>query len=119
VTFSWGPDISWQTRVDLAQPGKHLRWLDDPQPDSNSRFAVDIRLTTRDATTAVWLVHSGFAREDDCNEQYEGTKAGWSFFLFALRHYLENHGGRTRHLVSRRLRLAGLRLAPLEPHVVR
>lgn len=113
VTFSWGEGINWQTKVDMAEPGKHLRWLDDRQPGAPSgapRFAVDIILTTRDATTVVRLVHSGFGKGDDWNEQYEGTKAGWAFFLYNLRLYLEQQGRRKRHIVSRRLRLAGARM---------
>jgi len=30
VTLSWGEGITWQTKIHIAQPGKHLRWLDDP-----------------------------------------------------------------------------------------
>jgi uncharacterized protein YndB with AHSA1/START domain len=117
VTFSWGEDIAWQTRIAAFEPGKHLRWLDDAQagPAPGAvRLAVDIYLNTREATTVLRLVHSGFGADDDWNEQFESTKAGWSFFLYNLRLYVEYHGRRTRRMLSRRLPIAGTRASVWE-----
>jgi hypothetical protein len=44
------------------------------------------------------LVHSGFGADADWDDEYQGVENGWTFELRSLRHYLERHPGRKRHL---------------------
>jgi uncharacterized protein YndB with AHSA1/START domain len=98
LLISWGPGMEWSTTVTAAEPGHHVQWMDDPgQP-----LAVDWRITGEGGTTTVRLVHAGWNASSDWDEQYDATKAGWTYFLFNLRHYLERHRGVPRRMVSAR-----------------
>jgi uncharacterized protein YndB with AHSA1/START domain len=47
--------------------------------------------------TVIELVNSGFGAEE-WEGQFEGIDSGWKLALAQLRHYLENHWGRRRHV---------------------
>ena len=36
LTFSWGPEMRWNTKVAAAERGKLVRWQDDSMPTSSS-----------------------------------------------------------------------------------
>ena len=110
VTLSWGPGMAWTTHITVWEPGQHLRWT-DPVADgaTGTPSAVDFELSTEAGSTTLRLVHSGFGSGDNWDEQYESTKAGWSFFLYHLRHYLEHHLGTVREMVWERQKLQGTR----------
>jgi uncharacterized protein YndB with AHSA1/START domain len=98
LLISWGPGMEWWTTVTVAEPGHHVQWVDDPaQP-----LVVDWRITGAGGTTSVRLVHAGWSASSDWDEQYDATKAGWTYFLFNLRHYLERHRGTPRRMVCAR-----------------
>ena len=72
-------------------------------------MAVDFFLQTNGEKVRLRLVHSGFGEGDQWDEQYDGTEAGWLFFLFNLQHYLKYHSGLRRYMISARERLRGSR----------
>jgi hypothetical protein len=72
-------------------------------------FAVDFHLEARGETTVLRLVHSGFGADESWDDQFDGTTAGWGYFLYNLRCYLEQHRGGARRLIWKRLRLPGER----------
>jgi uncharacterized protein YndB with AHSA1/START domain len=98
LLISWGPALEWTTTVVTAEPNRHIRWVDDP----SSPLAVDWWIEARGGKTLVRLVHSGWSADAGWDEQYDATSAGWQYFLFNLRHYLERHRGTRRVLVSAR-----------------
>jgi uncharacterized protein YndB with AHSA1/START domain len=99
LCISWGSPIEWTTTVATADPNRHVRWVDDPsQP-----LAVDWSIEGRGGKTLLRLVHSGWSTEASWDEQYDATIAGWRYFLFNLRHYLQRHRGTRRTMISTRL----------------
>ena len=58
---------------------------------------VEYTLEARGGKTVLRLVHSGFAKGGDWEDElFGGTERGWRYELRSLRHYLERHAGRDR-----------------------
>ncbi|MGH7494229.1 MAG: SRPBCC domain-containing protein [bacterium] len=109
--MSWRNEFKWDSRIEIADPPRHFRYvtiesLSGEQPaseseDSNTKrmepTATDFYLEARGGKTVLRLVHSGFSTAADWDALYDGTKRGWKFQLWSLRHYLENHRGTPRH----------------------
>lgn len=108
VTFGWSPEATWPTAVDAWEPGKHLRWLNDDMMGPGTRLLCDYYLSTESGKTRLRLVQSAFG-EADWDNFFEGTEAGWTYFLYNLRLYLERHLGRVRHLISSRFEVSAPR----------
>jgi uncharacterized protein YndB with AHSA1/START domain len=108
-TFSWGPGMEWTSTAIVWEPGRHLRWVDDPAAYEAAErsggvlpLAVDWSIKGRGGQTIVRLVHSGWGASSEWDDQYDATEAGWRFFLFNLRHYLTRHRGTPRTMISAR-----------------
>lgn len=99
MTASWGPGMAGTQTIEVWEPNRHLRLIDDrteaPTRDgaSPARLVVDYFLETRDGKTVLRLVHSGFGPGADWDGEYEGTRVGWAGFFRTLRHGLERHPG--------------------------
>src|SRR5262249_35119454 len=52
--------------------------------------------------TRLRLVHSGFGDGADWDDMFEGTRAGWTFYLWHLLETVRHHLGQTRTVVSER-----------------
>jgi hypothetical protein len=65
-------------------------------------LVVDWYLETRGGKTIVRIVNSGFGESSDWDDNYNATDAGWRYFLFNLKQYLERHSGTPRVMVSER-----------------
>jgi len=103
VTLSWGEAMAWSVNVDAWQPGEHLRWLDDNGfMGEGTVIAIDFHLATEGGKTRLRMVQSGFGASAGWDDFFEGTEAGWTYFLYNLRLYVERHLGRVRHLISER-----------------
>jgi uncharacterized protein YndB with AHSA1/START domain len=98
LLISWGPSMQWHTTVVAAEPNRRVRWVDDP----SRPLAVDWSIEGRGGKTVVRLVHSGWSAESSWDDQFDATNAGWRYYLFNLRHYLERHRGERRVMVSER-----------------
>ena len=109
VTLSWGPDMAWTTYVTVWEPGRRVQW-GNPDDASDAQL-VDFTVETDGARTVVRLVHSGFGAGADWDDQFDGTLAGWTYFLLNLKHYVEQHRGTRRAMVWTRQKLSGARAA--------
>jgi uncharacterized protein YndB with AHSA1/START domain len=108
VTMGWTPEMTWPTNVSAWEPGKHLQWLNDDMMGPGTRLVLDYYLSTESGKTRLRLVQSAFG-ESDWDDFFQGTEAGWTYFLYNLRLYLERHLGRVRHLISSRFEVSAPR----------
>jgi hypothetical protein len=68
------------------------------------RLAVDYYVEVRGNRVRVRLVHSGFDDSGSWDDYIDGLDAGWTYFLFNLKHALERHRGVDRRQLSARFR---------------
>jgi len=95
--LGWDEPWHFDTRIEVWQPGRRLR-LVERRDDPGVTLAMDFHLEGRSGGTVLRLVHSGFAADADWDAEYRGVENGWTFELRSLRHYLERHPGRRRHI---------------------
>jgi uncharacterized protein YndB with AHSA1/START domain len=120
IRMGWGPELSGLLQIQVWEPGRHLRttWMEPEEPaestgqptegsamalydrdnEARRRLAVDWHLEAKGGKTVLRLVHSGFSTSEEWDDEYDGTNRGWNYELGSLRHYLENHAGRSRTL---------------------
>jgi uncharacterized protein YndB with AHSA1/START domain len=107
VELGWGPEMRGVSRIEAWDPPRLLRtsWFDPSQSvgdghpsGSEHGTIVEYRIESRHGQTVLRLVHSGFGRGADWDEEYDGTRRGWAHELRSLRHYLERHRGRRREV---------------------
>ena len=108
-SLDWYGDFPWNSRIEIFEPNQHLRIVMNQAPhaaeDSGSTesaqavsVVVDYFLESQGGRTTLRIVHSGFGAGADWDEEYEGVRTGWEFEIQVLRHYIENHRGRPRHM---------------------
>lgn len=109
ITLSWGPDTEGTAPIDLWEPGRRLRWVEveGEQDGEPIRVAVDFTIEGRGGTTRLRLVHSGFSADADWDDYVDTIDSGWRYFLYNLRHYVENHWGEPRTMVWERREVQG------------
>jgi uncharacterized protein YndB with AHSA1/START domain len=100
ASVGWDPKEMWDTPITVWEPQRHMQ----PSKDGRMvRLAVDYYVEVHGGRVRVRLVHSGF--DDSSWDDYiDGLDAGWSFFLFNLKHALERHRGVDRLQLSARFR---------------
>ena len=100
VWLSWGEGADWESPIEIWEPGRHLRTVDEiPGKDGlpPARVAVDYLIETRAGKTIVRLVHSGMAA-DTWEDEIDTLNAGWRAFLLHLQHSLGRHRGADRKI---------------------
>jgi uncharacterized protein YndB with AHSA1/START domain len=105
VSIGWDPKELWATPITVWEPHRRMQTASEmPSNDGRMvRLTVDYHLDAHDGRVRVRLVHAGF--DDSSWDAYiEGLRAGWSFFLFNLKHALERHPGVDRVQQSARFR---------------
>jgi uncharacterized protein YndB with AHSA1/START domain len=105
VSVGWDPKEMWEQPITVWEPQRRMQTASEmPSKDGRMvRLAVDYYLEVRGGRVRVRLVHSGF--DDGSWDDYiDGLDAGWSFFLFNLKHALERHRGVDRQQLSTRFR---------------
>lgn len=102
VLLSWGDDSEWWTNITAWKPNEHLQWTDPQIPGAPPPLVCDWYIATEKGKTVVRGVHSGFGSNPDWDAMYDGMKAGWTFFMRNLRHYVERHLGTPRDMVYAR-----------------
>jgi uncharacterized protein YndB with AHSA1/START domain len=109
ITVSFEPGEDWESPIVTWEPHARLGIASDmPTKDGGSvRLVIDYHLEARGGTVTVRLVHSGFDESDSWDDYIDGLTAGWSYFLFNLRHALERHPGVRRVLLSARPKCRG------------
>lgn len=103
VTAAWSEEMAFTTRVDAWEPNRHVRWISEDIMGPGTTLATDFHLEVAGGKTRIRLVQSGFGESEGWDDFFEGTKTGWTYFLYNLRLYLETHQGRTRRMISERL----------------
>jgi uncharacterized protein YndB with AHSA1/START domain len=114
--WGWGEFFDWRHRIDGWEPGRLLRLVDDravpfdvhgkPMPEGQTRparVAIEVTLEARGGSTRLRLVHSGFERGRDWDDEFEGIGTGWQAELRNLKHYIERHRGNDRYAAMARL----------------
>jgi uncharacterized protein YndB with AHSA1/START domain len=111
MRWAWDEAWPWTFRVDAWEPGRRLRLLHEgyrpfdaagqPVGDAPAAgpVAVEFTLEAGGGGTRLRLVHSGFGRGAEWDDEFDGISHGWPFELCSLRHYLRHHRGRDRQFV--------------------
>jgi uncharacterized protein YndB with AHSA1/START domain len=105
LSFSWTPEMTWNTKVALSERGRLVRWQDDydyTQLPPTGPVVIEWQLSPGPGGTRLTLVHSGFGDGADWDEMYDGTSAGWTFFVWHLLETVRHHLGARRTVVFER-----------------
>ena len=97
VSIGWDP---------VWEPLRRMQTASEmPSADGRMvRLAVDYYLEAHGGRVRVRLVHSGFDDSSSWDGYIDGLDAGWTYFLFNLKHALERHRGVDRRQLSARFR---------------
>jgi uncharacterized protein YndB with AHSA1/START domain len=106
VSVGWDPNEMWDTVIRVWEPLRRMQTVSEmPSKDGRVvRLAVDYYLEVQGGRVRVRLVHSGFDDSDSWDGYIDGLDAGWTYFLFNLKHALERHRGVDRLQLSARFR---------------
>lgn len=106
VSIGWDPKEMWDTPITVWEPLRRMQTVSEmPSKDGRIvRIAVDYYLEAHGGRVRVRLVHSGFDDSDSWDGYIDGLDAGWTYFLFNLKHALERHRGVDRRQLSARFR---------------
>ena len=117
VSVGWDPKEMWSQPITVWEPLQRMQTASEmPMPDGRVvRLAVDYYLEARGNRVRVRLVHSGFDDSESWDGYIDGLDAGWTYFLFNLKHALERHRGVDRRQLSARFRTSA---RPGEDHPV-
>jgi uncharacterized protein YndB with AHSA1/START domain len=104
VSIGWDPKEMWEQPITVWEPRRRMQTASEMPKDGRMvRLAVDYYLEVQGGRVRVRLVHSGF--DDSSWDDYiDGLDAGWSYFLFNLKHAIERHPGVERRQLSARFR---------------
>lgn len=109
IHLGWAEGVGGPSKILAWDEGKHLRtgWF-NTMPDGTpiperTQLAVDYRLESDGGKTVLRVVNSGFLEGAAWDEELEGVTWGWNFELRSLRHYLEHHLGKQRHVATARI----------------
>jgi uncharacterized protein YndB with AHSA1/START domain len=102
--LSWLNEFAATTEIQVWDPPHHLRtaWSFH---EGGPPQVTDYYLETKGGRTVVRAVTSGFPLDESWDGWVEGTERGWAFELRSLKHYLERHAGKPRHVVYLRRRI--------------
>jgi uncharacterized protein YndB with AHSA1/START domain len=106
VSVGWDPKEMWTQPITLWEPLRRMQTASEmPSADGRVvRLAVDYYLEAHGGRVRVRLVHSGFDDSGSWDDYIDGLDAGWTYFLFNLKHALERHRGVERVQPSARFR---------------
>jgi uncharacterized protein YndB with AHSA1/START domain len=106
VSVGWDPKEMWSQPITVWEPLRRMQTASEmPSKDGGVvRLAVDYYLEAQGGRVRVRLVHSGFDDSGSWDDYIDGLDAGWTFFLFNLKHALERHRGLERRQLSARFR---------------
>jgi uncharacterized protein YndB with AHSA1/START domain len=118
MKWSWGEKWTWESQIDLWEPGRRLRLVQDEQRPFDveggllptgevaaAHMVMDFTLETVAGSTRLRLVHSGFGRGAAWDDEIDGVSFGWNHELRGLAFYLARHRGKTRHFSTAYLTL--------------
>lgn len=106
VTAGWSEEMMMSNTVVASEPNRHVRWLDESGwMGEGTSLALDYHLSTENGRTRVRLVQSAFGASEGWDDLFDGIETGWAYFLQNLRIYLEKLQGRTRRMISDRIKV--------------
>jgi uncharacterized protein YndB with AHSA1/START domain len=100
IWLSWGEGIEGEGTIEAWEPNRLLR-VSEP-----SGMVVEYIITKSGSGAVMRIVQSGFGTGETWDEIYDGVEGGWTYFLYSLKHYLERHPGKSRHLISARRKMS-------------
>ena len=117
VSVGWDPKEMWTQPITVWEPLRRMQTASEmPTADGRVvRLAVDYYVEAHGGRVRVRLVHSGFDDSGSWDDYIDGLDAGWTYFLFNLKHALERHRGVERRQLSARFRTSA---RPGEEHPV-
>ena len=98
--LSWGEGMEGEAVIEAWEPNRLLR-VSEP-----SGMIVEYIITKSGSGAVMRIVQSGFGTGEMWDEIYDGLQGGWAYFLYGLKHYLERHRGKVRHLISARRQMS-------------
>lgn len=106
VSIGWDPKEMWTTPITVWEPLRRMQTVSEmPSKDGSVvRLAVDYYIEAHGGRVRVRVVNSGFDESESWDGFIDGLEAGWTFFLFNLKHALERHRGVARQQLSARFR---------------
>ena len=106
VSVGWDPNEMWSQPITVWEPMRRMQTASEmPSQDGRMvRLAVDYYLEAHGGRVRVRLVHSGFDDSASWDNYIDGLDAGWTYFLFNLKHALERHRATDRQQLSARFR---------------
>ena len=106
VSVGWDPNEMWSQPITVWEPRRRMQTASEmPSADGRMvRLAIDYHVDVQGGRVRVRLVHSGFDDSESWDGYIDGLDAGWTFFLFNLKHALERHRGVDRQQLSARFR---------------
>jgi uncharacterized protein YndB with AHSA1/START domain len=120
VTWSWDDKWTWESQIDVWEPGRRLRLVQDAQRPFDvaggvlppgevapAHMVMDFTLESVKGVTRLRLVHSGFGHGEAWDDELDGVRTGWGHELRSLAFYLERHRGKTRHVGTSHLTWQG------------
>jgi uncharacterized protein YndB with AHSA1/START domain len=120
VTWSWDEKWTWESQIDLWEPGRRLRLVQDAQRPFDvdggllppgevaaAHMVMDFTLESVKGGTRLRLVHSGFGQGEAWDDELDGVRTGWGHELRNLAFYLERHRGKKRYVGTSHLTWAG------------
>jgi uncharacterized protein YndB with AHSA1/START domain len=98
--MAWRDQFRFSGRVESSEPQRYLRTVPvfPPGMEPPVKMATEFFIETAQGETGVRVVQSGFLSGSGWDEEYDGVRRGWLFQLRALKHYLERHPNRDRHV---------------------
>ena len=97
IWLSWGPGCEGEAPITIWEDGERIGWEEDH--GGGTRILCEFRVDTEKGRSTVRLVQSGFTADAKWDDYFETMGSGWRYFLWNLRHYLEQHPGQTRKMV--------------------
>lgn len=99
IRWDWDAEgCAFDSEILVWQPGTRLKLMETVEKNGVARpLVMDFQLTTHAGGTTLRLVHSGFGRDSDWDNEYHGVARGWPYELGQMRHYLDHYDGQDRH----------------------
>jgi uncharacterized protein YndB with AHSA1/START domain len=108
ISLAWNDDFKGSSDIVIWDPPRHLRTVDRrdewqvsdadapgaEKHKSPVKLTLDYYLEGKDGKTVLRLVHSGFGRGAEWDEEFNSIKRGWGTMLLNLQKYVEQYAGK-------------------------
>jgi uncharacterized protein YndB with AHSA1/START domain len=102
VYMKWGPGVEGSQRIEIWEPGRHLRVAND-RAEGAPPSVVDYFLEAQGGATVLRLVHSGFGPDASFDAEHESTGSAWPVFLKMMKHSVERGTSTCRNMTVFRI----------------